>query len=249
MYHKRLNDPDVDLQMTNRWLSSSGLKAETEGLIVAAEDQNLATRVYQNKITKNEKISPLCRLCGKYNETIDHIVSGCPVLAATEYTKRHNKVAAYIHWQICRHHNITTEAHKWYEHEPPTVVENQDVTVLWDMAIHTDREIKANRPDIVVKNSQERTCLLIDVAVPSDHNTSVKVSEKISKYKDLEIEISRMWSMKTETIPVVIGALGLVKKGMDTYVERIPGNISMYEVQKTALLGTAHILRRVLSIK
>ena len=46
------------------------------------------------------------------------------------------------------------------------------------------------------------------LAVPSDRNTSIKVDEKLSKYKDLETEIARMWKMETETMPVVIGALG-----------------------------------------
>ena len=117
------------------------------------------------------------------------------------------------------------------------------------MPIHTDREIKANKPDIIIKDRKERKCMLIDMAIPSERNTSVKVTEKLSKYKDLEIEISRMWNMKTEVIPVVIGALGLMKKGVEQYTNRIPGNINIYEVQKIALLGTAHILRRVLSIK
>ena len=54
------------------------------------------------------------------------------------------------------------------------------------------------------------------MAVPSDRNTSVKVTEKLSKYKDLEIETSRMWGMRTETIPAI-------KKGLETYLGRIPG--------------------------
>ena len=49
------------------------------------------------------------------------------------------------------------------------------------------------------------------MAVPSDRNTSVKVVEKLSKYKDLETEIERMWKMETETIPVVIGALKVIE--------------------------------------
>ena len=80
------------------------------------------------------------------------------------------------------------------------------------------------------------------MAVPSDRNTSVKVTEKLSKYKDLEIETSRMWGMRTETILVIIGALGAIKKGLETYLGR-----SISEQQKITLLGTAHILRRVLS--
>ena len=66
-----------------------------------------------------------------------------------------------------------------------------DITILYDMPIHTDREISANRPDIVIKNNRDKKCALIDVAIPSDKNTSKKISKKVSKYKDLEIEISR----------------------------------------------------------
>ena len=62
----------------------------------------------------------------------------------------------------------------------------------------------------------------------------------------MEIETSRMWGMRTETIPVIIGALGAIKKGLETYLGRIPGQIRISELQKITLLGTAHILRRVL---
>ena len=71
--------------------------------------------------------------------------------------------------------------------------------------------------------------------------------EKLSKYKDLGIEISTIWGLKTETVSVVIGALGQVKKGLGKYVEKLPGNINIEERQKISLLDTAHILRKVLS--
>ena len=66
-----------------------------------------------------------------------------------------------------------------------------DITILYDMPIHTDREISANRPDVLIKNNRDKKCALIDVAMPSDKNTSKKISKRLSKYKDLEIEISR----------------------------------------------------------
>ena len=91
--------------------------------------------------------------------------------------------------------------------------------------------------------------MLIDIAVPSESNTLAKFTEKLSKYKDLEIEVSRMWDMKTETIPVVVGTLGLVKNGLDKVTSRIPGNISTSKNQKIKMLGTAHILMKILSLK
>ena len=246
-YPKRLQDGDVDEEESNRWLKSAGLKSETEGLIVAAQDQALKTKYMQAKIIKNGT-DPNCRICGRFQETVDHITSGCPELAKTEYVHRHNKVAAYVHWNICRNFDIKVPD-KWYEHQPEPVIEHQKATILWDLPVHTDREIKANRPDIILKCKDEKSCLLIDIAIPTDKNISTKVTEKLSKYKDLEIEIERMWGMKTKTIPVVIGALGVIKKGSKKYLDDISANIRLQDLQKTTLLGTAHILRRILSIK
>jgi hypothetical protein len=52
--------------------------------------------------------------------------------------------------------------------------EEEDVTVWWNQAVHTDREVKANRPDIIIKNKKEKTCKLIDVAIPTERNVVQK---------------------------------------------------------------------------
>ena len=146
---------------------------ETEGFIIAAQDQSLSTRWYQHNIPKKPDVDLKCRLCGRFDETIDHLVSGCPGLAKSEYIHRHNKAAAHIHWKICKEFGIELKD-RWYEHEPTTVTEKNNITILWDMPIHTDRTIAANRPDIVLKNKKDKTCLLIDMTVPLDANSSVK---------------------------------------------------------------------------
>jgi hypothetical protein len=88
--------------------------------------------------------------------------------------------------------------------------------------------------------------LLIDVAIPSDRNVIQRESEKKLKYKNLSIEIQLMWNMKCLIIPVIIGATGIVTKGLNKYLETIPGKHSIDSLQKTAVLGTSHIIRKVL---
>jgi len=73
-----------------------------------------------------------------------------------------------------------------------------------------------------------------------------KEAEKILKYKDLTIEIQHMWNVKTKVIPVVIGTTGTISKPFRKYVRNIPRKHEVKELQKTAILGTAHILRKVL---
>ncbi|XP_017778986.1 PREDICTED: uncharacterized protein LOC108564450 [Nicrophorus vespilloides] len=119
---------------------------------------------------------------------------------------------------------------------------------MYDEAVITDRTIGANRPDIIINNKREKRCTLIDVSVPADANIAAREIEKRCKYKDLEIEIARMWNTKTKVVPVVVGALGTLKIGFEKYLEELPCRVNVEQVQKIALLGTAHILRKVLSI-
>ena len=50
-------------------------------------------------------------------------------------------------------------------------MENNEAIVLWDMPIQTDKEIKANSLNIVVKDKKDRTCQLIDMSVPTERNS------------------------------------------------------------------------------
>ena len=60
---------------------------------------------------------------------MDHIVSGCEVLAKKEYISRHNNAAAYLHWSICKDHDIEI-SDKWHLQESETVMHNKGKNVL-----------------------------------------------------------------------------------------------------------------------
>ena len=132
---------------------------------MAAQDQAINTRNYQ-KVICGQQVESKCRMCSQHEETVDHIVSGCEVLAKTEYISRHNNAAAYLHWSICKYHDLKI-TDKWYQHTPETVMHNKDnnLTITWDMPVNTDRTVTANRPDIIVKDSVNSTCKLIDMTV------------------------------------------------------------------------------------
>jgi len=123
-----------------------------------------------------------------------------------------------------------------------------DVTVLWNQAVHTHThtEVTANRLDIIIKNNKEKTCSLMDVAIPADRNVVQKEAEKKLKYKNLCIEIQRMWNLKCTIVPVIIGATGIVTRSLRINLVAVPGKHSIDSLQKTAILGTSHIIRKVL---
>ena len=96
----------------------------------------------------------------------------------------------YIPWKVCQHYNAPY-AKNWYQHKPQKVVETERATILWDYPIHTNGTIQARKPDITIKDHKEKTCKLIDFTFPKDKNISATELEKLSKYKDLQIEVER----------------------------------------------------------
>ena len=88
--------------------------------------------------------------------------------------------------------------------------------------------------------------MLLDDAIPGDRNVIKKEAETILKYKDLIKEIQGMWNVKAKVIPVIRGVTGTISKSLRQYLSEIPGKHKIKEMQTTPILGTLHILRKVL---
>ena len=95
----------VDKEKTWLWLSREDFKVETEALLCAAQAQAIRTNYITYHIDKISE-SPLCRLCGKKGESVQHITSGCEKLAQKEYKRRHDNVAKKVHWDICKKNGL-----------------------------------------------------------------------------------------------------------------------------------------------
>ena len=113
--------------------------------------------------------------------------------------------------------------------------------------VQTDRTIPNNKPDIIIRDNDKGTCMLTDIAISGDRNMIKKEADNILKYKDLTIEIQRMWNVKTKVIPVIKGTTGTISKSFRKYMSNILGKHEVKELQKTAILGSAHILRKALT--
>ena len=68
----------------------------------------------EKKLLKAERDST-CRLCHKFDETVDHIISACPILAKEQYIKRHDRVSAQLHYNSCKEMGVQLDTKLWYE--------------------------------------------------------------------------------------------------------------------------------------
>ena len=130
-------------------------------------------------------------------------------------------------------------------HNPAPVLENDTHKLRWDFNIQTDQLIPVRRPDLI-NNKKKRICKIVDFAVPADHRINLKESEKKDKYLDLARELKKLWNIKVTIVPIVIGALGTITKGLLKGLEDLEVGGRVETIQMTALLRTARILRRVL---
>ena len=162
--------------------------------MVAAQNQSIRTILVKAKFERSQGDS-LCRMCRKVDESIDHIVNGCCKLAQKEYKRSHDNLGKILHWKLARKFNFEA-GDKWYEHEPESVLENEDYKILWNFSILTDYVIEAWRPDLVVVDKKERSCKIIDFAVPGVSRIEEKEKDKMKNIKSWEESYRRYGMLK-----------------------------------------------------
>ena len=104
------------------------------------------------------------------------------------------------------------------------------------------------RPDLVVVDKKERNCKIIDLAVPGDSRIDEMEKDKIEKHQDLGRELQTIWNVKVTMIPLAVGSLGAIPKQFGNRLKQIGITAGTAQVQKTVLLGTARLLKKVLEI-
>ena len=114
-YIRNIDRQPISEEDTFLWLLKGDLKAETESKIVAAQDQALQTKYYAIKMSNTETDSK-CRLCQQFGKTIDHTISACPILAKEQHTKRHDRVCAQIHFNVCKETGTQLDKKHRYGH-------------------------------------------------------------------------------------------------------------------------------------
>jgi hypothetical protein len=114
---------------------------------------------------------------------------------------------------------------------------------LWNQQTQTDRTIPNNKPDISIRDNEKGICILIDFAVSGDRSVIKKDAQNFLKYKDLTTEIQHKSNVKTNVIPIIIGVTETISKSFRKYMSN---KQRKHKSKKTAILATAHVLRKVL---
>ena len=208
----------------------------------------MPTKVYRSEI-QGEDIDPLCRVCGKYGESVGHLASSCSGLAQREYKRRHDRMGLRVYWELCRKYGVNCSG-KWFEEVPDEVRVSQDgnYEIWWDRSVNTTQKMEHNRPDVVVIDRVKHVWWIVDFSVPWDANVERKEDEKILNYSPLAKEIRKIHMVSTRIVPVVVGALGIVSSNLAGYLKQLEVPDILGGLQTSAIIGTSIILKKVLSL-
>ena len=148
-----------------------------------------------------------------------------------------------IHLELCKKLKFD-HTNKWYMHNPESVLENGTHKLFWDFAIQTDHQnfgqTTRSYNNKQKKNENLKNCGLCRAGV------KIKECEKRNKYLDLARELKKLSNRKMTIIPIVIGTLGTVTKGLGQGLEDLEITGRVETIQTTALLRSTRIQRRVL---
>lgn len=248
-FYAALHQTEVDTKASNSYLTAGYLFPETEGMMLAIQDQVVKTRTYARHILNQQIETTKCRLCHTCEESVQHLSSGCATIAATRYLERHNNMGKVVHQLVCLNRGLLERFTAHYKYVPQTILENESTKVYWDFTVVTDAAVEHNRPDMVIWSKNEKIATIIDFSVPQDYNISKAYSEKLTKYTMLAREIKAIWKLKRVTIiPLVISANGLVHKNTVEHIRdlNLPENTIVW-MQKAVILGTVGIIRQIIS--
>ena len=118
-----------------------------------------------------------------------HIISTYPILVKLQYIKRHDKVCTQLHFNICKEIGVKLDNKLRNDHVPKSVEisHNGKIAILWNQQMRSDRTRPNNKPSNIIRDNNQGTSMLIDIAIPGDRNVIKKEAEKILKYKKLAV--------------------------------------------------------------
>lgn len=156
----------------------------------------------------------MCSYCEK-PKSVDHVASSC-TLRLPQYTQRHNEVLKCVHKSLCIKYNFTMDK-RVKRHRIENVIKNSYATIATDVKVETERDIRANRPDLVVTDYEKQMILIIDITVTRPENLVKAEFDKVAKYQAIAKEEEQRTGFKAKVIPFAISWDGNVTKENKMY--------------------------------
>ena len=254
-YQQATSAEGVDTEGTFAWLSDGRLRAETEGLVIAAQDGVILMNRYKHTVL-GMGVSPTCRVCWEGDETIGHIMSSCKPHMWSLYKERHDRVIyqllkafakklevvvpGFIKWGVDGWHGVAA-------------LEGARAKIAVDLSVPTDRQLSDRRPDLILYLKGERKIVILEGAVAWEPLLAERERQKADKYRELAVDLATQHpGWRVVVVPIVVGCLGTLRNlrhnlyGLGLLTRREVDRLAK-KIQFESLCSGVRLLRRHLA--
>ena len=241
----RNDDPDIDLNQCFAWLSSwKEAPVEVINDFHSIYLQTVPTLTFK-KFRGNATItSTTCRMCGKMEESVKHLLSNCEKFANHAYKRRHDRVLQYIVMKFLHKNNMIAEFPPWYTKiciKPH--YENDDIEVFWDIPEYSgyDKVLEKGplRPDGKIINKSSKSIFVLEMSVPWITNRKSKLDDKESKYMNI------IQSLKVDHPGFLVKQLTFIIDCMGGYSKNLVDNLGLLDLTRTEINSILPGIQRI----
>ena len=213
VFYNQCQKPGYDFHRSHYWLRDGRVQSQTEALIIAAQDGVIHTRAYRRRILKVNESSH-CRLCGRGEETLGHLLAHCKNLSWTLYKRRHDRVLYQVVLCIAKLLELTIPKHLHWSvtgWAGVGVIENDQAKLTIDISKPTIETMSERRPDLIVELKSQKRILIVEIACAWDPLVPEREREKRAKYSALAKDLANQNpGHQVEVLTFVFGDLGSI---------------------------------------
>ena len=210
VFYKQCQEEGWDTSGSHAWLLDGRVQAQTEALIMAAQEGVILIRAYRSRVM-GRAVLLVCRVCKGSAETIGHLLSSCVPLQWTLYKERHDRVLYQIVRMLAAKYGIVLpDDLKWglAGWKGVGVLNGRDLKLVIDVSVPTDRQLSATRSDLIVYSWCTKRISILEVACAWELLVIVREKEKSGKYQEFARDLATQHQgWKVSVYPLVVGNL------------------------------------------
>ena len=245
LFKARYNDPSINLNQCFAWLYSwKNAPVDIINNIQNIYLQTVPTLTFKKNRGHPEITSTTCRMCGKGEESIKHLLSNCEKFANNAYKRRHDRVLQYIIMIFLHKNSLITEIPPWFTKmciKPR--YENDDIEVLWDIPEYSgyDNELENGplRPDGKITNKLRKTILVLEMSIPWTSNRESKLVEKENKYANI------IQSLKVDNPGYHVKQVTFIIDCLGGYSTDLLNNLKLLNFTRSDIDSMLHKIQRI----
>ena len=231
-FKTRYDDKEVDLGQCFAWLSRwRNAPVDLINNFQSIYLQTVPTLTFKKFRGDTTITSTTCRLCGKRDESVKHLLSNCERYVNHAYKRRHDRVLQYIMFKYLHKNKLIAETPPWFTKiciKPHYT--NDEIEVFWDIPEYSgyenETEIRPLRPDGKIINKELKTILVLEMSIPWITNREEKIEEKVLKYTNI------VQNLKVDNPGYIVKQLTFIIDCMGGYSKSLVDNLTLLGLTK-----------------